>query len=191
MTRVSARCLAVATAVLLAGLPIRAGADDRGPIDLEQLDAERRKSMRKWSVDSKTGERLTDGLEFLEEERYEEARKKIERIALRRANPYERAMVYRVLAFVDLYTGSWRKQFEAGFRRSGGHVDMIQRVFEEEGVPLDLTYMAHVESSFKPKALSRARAYGMWQFMAATGRSYGLSRGHVLPRLLSRREEGI
>jgi membrane-bound lytic murein transglycosylase D len=84
----------------------------------------------------------------------------------------------RVLAFADLYQGAWRKQFEAGFRRSGRYVDMIRRVFAEEGLPQDLAYMAHVESSFKPRALSRVRAYGLWQFMAATGRNYGLHRDY-------------
>ena len=82
----------------------------------------------------------------------------------------------RVLRFVELYQGEWRKQFAAGFVRSGGHLEMIHRIFDEEGVPRDLAYMAHVESSFKPRALSRVGAYGMWQFMSATGRQYGLRR---------------
>jgi membrane-bound lytic murein transglycosylase D len=51
---------------------------------------------------------------------------------------------------------------------------MIRRIFAEEGVPLDLAYLAHVESAFKPNALSRSRAKGMFQFMARTGREYGL-----------------
>jgi len=82
----------------------------------------------------------------------------------------------QVLAFVDLYQGRWRKIFQASFSRSGRYVEMIHRVFAEEGVPLDLAYLAHVESGFKPRALSRVRAYGMWQFMAATGKNYGLAR---------------
>jgi membrane-bound lytic murein transglycosylase D len=82
----------------------------------------------------------------------------------------------QVLAFVDLYQGRWRKIFQASLTRSGRYVDMIHRVFAEEGVPLDLAYLAHVESGFKTRALSRVRAYGMWQFMAATGKNYGLSR---------------
>jgi membrane-bound lytic murein transglycosylase D len=51
---------------------------------------------------------------------------------------------------------------------------MIHRIFAEEGVPLDLAYLAHVESAYKPNALSRARAKGLFQFMAGTGRQYGL-----------------
>jgi len=52
----------------------------------------------------------------------------------------------RVLAFAELYQGAWRDQFEAGFRRSGRYVDMIRKIFAEEGIPQDLAYMAHVES---------------------------------------------
>lgn len=53
---------------------------------------------------------------------------------------------------------------------------MILRVFKEQGVPQDLIYLAQAESGFKPLALSRARARGMWQFMASRGTGYGLRR---------------
>jgi membrane-bound lytic murein transglycosylase D len=53
---------------------------------------------------------------------------------------------------------------------------MIQDVFRAEGLPLDLAYVPLVESAFSPKAVSRAKARGVWQFMAATGREYGLKR---------------
>ena len=53
---------------------------------------------------------------------------------------------------------------------------MILRIFKEEGVPQDLIYLAQAESGFKPLALSRARARGMWQFMASRGVGYGLRR---------------
>jgi membrane-bound lytic murein transglycosylase D len=49
-------------------------------------------------------------------------------------------------------------------------------VFKEEGVPQDLIYLAQAESGFKPLALSRARARGMWQFMSSRGVGYGLRR---------------
>lgn len=80
----------------------------------------------------------------------------------------------RVQTFLDLYQGKWRAQFARAYRRSGRHMDMILRVLGEEGMPLDLAYIPHVESAFKPKALSRVRAFGLWQFMAGTGRNYGL-----------------
>jgi membrane-bound lytic murein transglycosylase D len=51
---------------------------------------------------------------------------------------------------------------------------MIERIFEEEGLPQDLVFLPLVESAFKVNALSRASARGMWQFMLATGRDFGL-----------------
>ena len=51
---------------------------------------------------------------------------------------------------------------------------MIQSVFRDEGLPLDLAYVPLVESAFKPTALSRASARGVWQFMRGTGRENGL-----------------
>ena len=51
---------------------------------------------------------------------------------------------------------------------------MIQDVFRAEGLPLDLAYVPLVESAFKPNALSRAKAKGMWQFMRGTALENGL-----------------
>jgi membrane-bound lytic murein transglycosylase D len=53
---------------------------------------------------------------------------------------------------------------------------MIQNVFRAEGLPLDLAYVPLVESAFKPNALSRTKAKGVWQFMAGTGLENGLRR---------------
>jgi len=51
---------------------------------------------------------------------------------------------------------------------------MIQDVFRAEGLPLDLAYVPLVESAFKPDAVSRAHAKGMWQFMNGTALDNGL-----------------
>ncbi len=81
----------------------------------------------------------------------------------------------QVLRFLDYYQGRGRKATEEALRRSGRYVDEFRKIFAEEGLPQDLVYMAHVESLFKPKAYSRARARGIWQFMSGTGRVYGLN----------------
>ena len=89
---------------------------------------------------------------------------------------YDIPMSYndKVLAWVDFYSNRHRERFVPGLQRSGRYLPMIHRIFAEEGVPLDLAYLAHVESAYKPNALSRARAKGLFQFMAGTGRQYGL-----------------
>jgi len=57
---------------------------------------------------------------------------------------------------------------------------MYERLFKEvlvrEGLPLDLVYLSLIESGYNPKAYSWARASGLWQFIASTGRLYGLRR---------------
>ena len=61
-------------------------------------------------------------------------------------------------------------------KRGSKYLPMIQNVFRAEGLPLDLAYVPLVESAFKPNALSRAKAKGVWQFMAGTGLENGLRR---------------
>ncbi len=51
---------------------------------------------------------------------------------------------------------------------------LIEQVFEAEGVPVSLKYLAVVESNLQPDALSEAGARGLWQFMPSTARQYGL-----------------
>ena len=51
---------------------------------------------------------------------------------------------------------------------------MVQAIFEAEGLPLDLSYVPLIESAFKPSAVSRAKARGMWQFMRGTALENGL-----------------
>jgi len=89
---------------------------------------------------------------------------------------YDIPMSYndKVLAWVDFYANRHRDKFQPGLERSGRYLPMIRRIFEEEGIPLDLAYLAHVESAYKPNAFSRARAKGLFQFMSRTGREYGL-----------------
>lgn len=67
-----------------------------------------------------------------------------------------------------------------GLVRSGRYLPMIHRVFTEEGVPRDLAHMALIESSFMPRAVSSARAHGLWQFMSRTGKQYGLTANSVV-----------
>ena len=58
--------------------------------------------------------------------------------------------------------------------RADTYFPMIERIFAEEGLPDEMKYLAVVESALVPDIRSRAAAVGMWQFIAATGRAYGL-----------------
>lgn len=80
----------------------------------------------------------------------------------------------RVSRLIDYYTGRGRKTFSHWLARAGRYIPKIQMVFASEGLPLDLAYLAMIESGFNTKAYSWANAAGPWQFIESTGRLYGL-----------------
>src|SRR5262245_37835127 len=80
----------------------------------------------------------------------------------------------QVRYFVHRFTTSRRDVVGLWVRRSGHYLGMIFDVFRAKGLPEDLAFTAMIESGFNPVAVSRAGAKGLWQFMAATARRYGL-----------------
>lgn len=76
--------------------------------------------------------------------------------------------------FINYYQGRNRGTMENGLRRSGQFMKLARKIFAEEGVPLDVTWLGQVESAWKTKAVSWASASGLWQFIPSTGRMYGL-----------------
>lgn len=67
--------------------------------------------------------------------------------------------------------GSMRRLLENGRR----YAYYVLEELERRGMPSELALLPMVESSYNPKAMSPARAAGLWQFIPSTGRSYGLS----------------
>lgn len=65
-----------------------------------------------------------------------------------------------------------RERFLKGLERSGRYIDEIRQILKRYQVPAELAYLPHVESSFNPKARSKAGAVGLWQFIRSTGRLY-------------------
>ena len=63
---------------------------------------------------------------------------------------------------------------EVFLSRSARFEPMIRARFQQEGLPGDLGYLALIESGYSSEAVSRSYAVGMWQFMRATGKGYGL-----------------
>ena len=59
-------------------------------------------------------------------------------------------------------------------KRANRYFPIIAPILEENGVPTDFIYLAAIESSLNVRAYSRANAAGLWQFLAATGKQYGL-----------------
>jgi membrane-bound lytic murein transglycosylase D len=85
-------------------------------------------------------------------------------------------MTDQVASYINYFSTRGRGTLERGLTLGGRYRAMIERVLKEEGVPLDLIYLAQAESGFHPYAVSRAGARGIWQFMGSRARAYDLHR---------------
>lgn len=79
-----------------------------------------------------------------------------------------------VASLLQFYTGPYRERFIVALGRAAEYLPAIREELNRQGLPLDLAYLPMVESAFNPRARSRARAQGLWQFMAGTARMYNL-----------------
>ncbi|MCF0172799.1 MAG: LysM peptidoglycan-binding domain-containing protein [Bacteroidales bacterium] len=80
-----------------------------------------------------------------------------------------------VRSFIVLYTQKMSKdKIQRMLGLANYYMPTLEEIFAQEDVPVELTRLAVIESSFNVKAVSRARAAGMWQFMYATARQYKL-----------------
>lgn len=80
----------------------------------------------------------------------------------------------RVEGWIDYFTGKGRGHMERYLERSSRYLPRMKEIFKKSGMPIDLVYLALIESGFNLRAKSRAKAVGPWQFMKATGKRYGL-----------------
>ncbi|MEO8373090.1 MAG: transglycosylase SLT domain-containing protein, partial [Candidatus Solibacter sp.] len=79
-----------------------------------------------------------------------------------------------VLGYINYFSNRGHRTLLYGLQRSGRYRPMIQRILDEEGIPQELIHLAQAESGFIPRAVSRAAAGGMWQFLKWRGNEYGL-----------------
>ena len=79
-----------------------------------------------------------------------------------------------VLSYINYFTSRGHRTIEGGLARAGRYRAMISRILAEEGVPQELIHLAQAESGFLPRAVSKAAAGGMWQFVKFRGNQYGL-----------------
>ncbi len=80
----------------------------------------------------------------------------------------------RVDHYVRLFTGPARDRFSSWLQRGRMYEPLIRSTFRARGIPEDMYFLAAVESGFNTHAVSRAYAVGMWQFMTATAKGFGL-----------------
>jgi membrane-bound lytic murein transglycosylase D len=77
---------------------------------------------------------------------------------------------------LELFKGREKRFLIESYRRSGRYRPDIIKELQAAGLPEELSWLPLIESGFKIRALSRARALGLWQFIASTGYKFGLKR---------------
>ncbi len=77
-------------------------------------------------------------------------------------------------SYIDTYTRRSRSLTSYLLGASDHYLPLFEQELEKAGLPLELKYLPIIESALKPQATSRVGAAGLWQFMIATGKMYGL-----------------
>jgi membrane-bound lytic murein transglycosylase D len=80
-----------------------------------------------------------------------------------------------VQKWLNYFQGRGREHMERYLSRSTRYERLMKRILRENGIPEDIIYIALIESGFSPRAISRSRAVGYWQFIRGTGKRYGLA----------------
>lgn len=81
----------------------------------------------------------------------------------------------KIHAFINYFTVKDREYTRLMMRRKNLYFPLFEKYLAKYNLPDELKYLAIIESGLNPRAVSRVRAVGLWQFMSATGRYYGLN----------------
>jgi len=76
--------------------------------------------------------------------------------------------------YVAYFQGNGRKYMDKWLYRSGKYFNLMRSILKQNDAPEELIYLSMIESGLDPTISSWAGAIGLWQFMPATGTSYGL-----------------
>lgn len=86
----------------------------------------------------------------------------------------------QVRKWIHYFTVKDRERFTRFLYRGEKYREVVENILEENNVPAELYYLALIESGFHTHALSHASAVGVWQFMRATGKTYGLESNYYV-----------
>lgn len=124
--------------------------------------------LQNWAVDKNvTSNCISQSNPLTDENQYRERLRKLPHLI---EMPYNTA----IKSFIDIYTQQRRKQVEYLLGLSDYYFPIFESALEAMRLPLELKYLPIIESALNPKAVSRAGATGIWQFMIGTGKMYGL-----------------
>ncbi len=76
--------------------------------------------------------------------------------------------------YIKLFQHRQKREFTRWLAKAGTYREMMEKELVEAGLPIDLVYLAMIESGFNQLARSRSKAIGLWQFMKGTGKQYNL-----------------
>ena len=79
-----------------------------------------------------------------------------------------------VKKYIEAYTGRLRNKVAFMLAASNFYMPIFEEALDTYDLPMELKYLPIIESALNPKAQSRVRASGLWQFMLRTGKAYGL-----------------
>ena len=82
----------------------------------------------------------------------------------------------QVESYIRYFQGKGRKGFNIWLKRYVKYKDLMLPILDQYDLPEELIVVSMIESGFDPKAVSKAKAVGLWQFMYLTGKQYGLNR---------------
>jgi membrane-bound lytic murein transglycosylase D len=80
-----------------------------------------------------------------------------------------------ILENIHFFNEKRRSFIKVTMGRAKLYFDLFEAALDRHGLPLELKYLAVIESGLRPQVRSRAGAMGLWQFMYATGKMYGLT----------------
>jgi len=116
---------------------------------------------------------LSEKFTFLSQKEADSERKLVENTPTEYGIPV--VLNNQVLSYIKVFSTRLKPVIEASLNRGARYEKLFKQIFREEGVPEDLFYLPIVESGYRTRALSHAKAKGIWQFMPGTARLEGLT----------------
>ena len=95
-------------------------------------------------------------------------------VLINETTPFHLAYNPALEKIIKSYLKNRRKYYPNFMARAAYYFPMIEKYLDQFDIPLEMKYLALVESALKPKAKSRVGATGLWQFMYPTGKQYNL-----------------
>ncbi len=108
-------------------------------------------------------------------ESFRASEKELPELEVPEFNEIPEEMQVHVNKWMNYFQGKGREHMERYLSRSTRYERLMKRILRENGIPEDIIYIALIESGFSPRAISRSRAVGYWQFIRGTGKKFGLA----------------